>query len=54
MRAAGGTAFLGVSPFWIRHGKFLFLGAHPGSAWVGIFRSDASGPDRLYRETFSL
>jgi hypothetical protein len=25
MRAAGGTAFLGVSPFWIRHGKFLFF-----------------------------
>ena len=24
VRAAGGSTFLGVSPFWIRHGKFLF------------------------------
>jgi hypothetical protein len=39
MRTACGTAFLGVSPFWIRHGKFLFFGC-PTQAQLGRGFSD--------------
>jgi hypothetical protein len=38
VRAAGGTAFLGVSPFWIRHEKFLFLVAPSKLRLGGDFR----------------
>src|SRR5579864_6505642 len=40
-------AFLGVSPFRIRHEQFLTWVPRPSSAWAGIFR-----PDRLYRESW--
>jgi hypothetical protein len=42
VRAASGTTFLRVSPFWIRHGKFLFIGTPSKLGLVGIFNPSLS------------
>jgi len=47
VRAASGGAFLGVSPFWIRHGKFLFF-RYPIQAQLGWdFPIRCFGPARI-------
>jgi hypothetical protein len=53
--ATGRSAFLGVSPFWIRHENFLFWVPPSKLYLAGVFSSGSfSTPDRLYREIFCL